>query len=99
MSLLLLLIAVATEVRAEEALPQKLQKMSDTAYHYYSSRQTEKYFDKVAALKSATEFSSYQETYYRACSYEAIYWWMAGWHQKSEPIAVYQNEITITIHN
>lgn len=73
MSLLLLLIAVATEVRAEEALPQKLQKMSDTAYHYYSSRQTEKYFDKVAALKSATEFSSYQETYYRACSYEAIY--------------------------
>ena len=60
-------------VRAEEALPSKLQNLTDEAYRYYSSRETEKYFDAVKKVKDATEFSDYQETYYRACSYEAIY--------------------------
>ncbi len=70
----LLLIAAGTlGARAEEALPPKLQKLTDEAYHYYSSRETDKYFDMVAKVKAATEFSGYQETYYRACSYEAIY--------------------------
>ena len=69
----LLLIAGASNVCAEETLPPKLQKLTDDAYHYYSTRETEKFFDAVQKVKSATEFSGYQETFYRACSYEAIY--------------------------
>ena len=69
----LLLMAGSLPVCAEEALPPKLQKLTNEAYHYYSGRQTDKFFDVVQKVKSATEFSDYQETYYRACSYEAIY--------------------------
>jgi len=71
--LLLLLLIGVTTVRAEETLPPKLQKLTDEAYHYYSVRETDKYFETVEKVKDATEFSDYQETYYRACSYEAIY--------------------------
>ena len=70
---LLLLVAGVAPVGAEEQLPVKLQKLSDEAYHYYSARETEKFFEAVNRVKDATEFSEYQETYYRACSYEAIY--------------------------
>jgi len=70
---LLLLATGAMRVWAEEELPAKLQKITDEAYRYYSSRETEKYFETVKRVKDATEFSDYQETYYRACSYEAIY--------------------------
>ena len=70
---LLLLSAGAISVRAEETLPSKLQKLTDEAYRYYSSRETDEFFEAVKAVKDATEFSDYQETYYRACSYEAIY--------------------------
>ena len=73
-SLLLLLLVVGTPgIRAEKQLPPKLQKLTDDAYHYYSTRETEPYFATVKKVKDATEFSEYQETYYRACSYEAIY--------------------------
>ena len=71
--LLLLLLIGVTGIKAEEALPPKLQKLADEAYHYYSARETDKYFETVTKVKDATEFSDYQETYYRACSYEAIY--------------------------
>lgn len=71
--LLLLLLIGVTTVRAEETLPPKLQKLTGEAYHYYSVRETDKYFETVEKVKDATEFSDYQETYYRACSYEAIY--------------------------
>ena len=71
--LLLLLLIGVTTVWAEETLPPKLQKLTDEAYHYYSARETDKYFETVKKVKDATEFSDYQETYYRACSYEAIY--------------------------
>ena len=37
------------------------------------SRETEEYFETVKEVLAATEFSQYQETYYRARSYEAIY--------------------------
>ena len=73
-SLSLLLLATGSAgVWAEEQLPPKLQKLTDEAYRYYSSRQTDQYFEAVKRVKDATEFSDYQETYYRACSYEAIY--------------------------
>ena len=73
-SLLLLLLVVGTPgIRAEKQLPPKLQKLTDDAYHYYSTRETEPYFATVKKVKDATEFSEYQETYYRASSYEAIY--------------------------
>lgn len=71
--LLLLLLIGVTTVWAEETLPPKLQKLTGEAYHYYSVRETDKYFETVEKVKDATEFSDYQETYYRACSYEAIY--------------------------
>ena len=70
---LLLLTTGATPIQAEEPLPQKLQKLTDEAYRSYSNRETEDFFETVDNLKKATEFSDYQETYYRACSYEAIY--------------------------
>lgn len=60
-------------VRAEEVLPLRLQELTDDAYRYYSSRETDDFFEAVNRVKDATEFSQYQETYYRACSYEAIY--------------------------
>ncbi len=72
-SLFLLLTLGNTSARAAEVLPPELQKLTDEAFRYYSSRETGKYFDIVARVKAATEFSGYQETYYRACSYEAIY--------------------------
>jgi len=72
-SLFLLLTLGNTPARAAEVLPPKLQKLTDEAFRYYSSRETGKYFDIVARVKAATEFTDYKETYYRACSYEAIY--------------------------
>lgn len=71
--LLLSLLIGTTGIWAEETLPPKLQKLTDEAYHYYSARETDKYFETVTKVKDATEFSDFQETYYRACSYEAIY--------------------------
>lgn len=71
--LLLLFCTGAGSMRAEETLPPKLQKLTDEAYRYYSARETARYFDVVDKVKNATEFSGYQETFYRACSYEAIY--------------------------
>ena len=69
----LLLTTGAIGVLAEEKLPSKLQQLTDEAYRAYSARETDNYFDAVKKVKDATEFSQYQETYYRACSYEAIY--------------------------
>ena len=69
----LLLTAGATCVWAEEQLPSKLQTLANEAYRYYSSRETDKFFETINKVKDGTEFSDYQETYYRACSYEAIY--------------------------
>ena len=71
--ILLFLTTGLSSVRAEEALPAKLQKLTDEAYRSYSARETDNYFEAVKKVKDATEFSQYQETYYRACSYEAIY--------------------------
>ena len=69
----LLLTTGTTRVLAEEKLPPKLQELTDEAYRHYSARETENYFEAVNKVKDATEFSEYQETYYRACAYEAIY--------------------------
>ena len=71
--ILFLLTTGLSSVRAEEALPDKLQKLTDEAYRSYSARETDSYFEAVKKVKDATEFSQHQETYYRACSYEAIY--------------------------
>ncbi|MBP5777747.1 MAG: serine/threonine-protein phosphatase [Prevotella sp.] len=70
---ILLLCIGATRSWAEETLPPKLQKLTNEAYRYYSARETDKFFEAVKKVKESTEFSSYQETFYRACSYEAIY--------------------------
>ena len=70
---LLLLTAGATRVWADEKLPSRLQKLSDEVYRHYSSRETDKFLEDVQRLKDVTEFTDYQETFYRACSYEAIY--------------------------
>ena len=83
----LLFTTGSTRVWAEEDLPAKLQQLTNTAYQYYSSRQTDKYFETVKKVKDATEFSSYQETFYRACSYEAIYTFEFVDRQKSVALA------------
>ena len=70
---LLLLTTGGIPLTAEETLPPKLQTLADEAYHSYSARETENFFKAIQNVKEATEFSQYQETYYRACSYEAIY--------------------------
>ncbi len=70
---LLLMTAGVAEVGAEEALPKKLQSLTEEAYRAYSARETDNFFEALKAVKTATEFSEYQETYYRACCYEAIY--------------------------
>ena len=74
LSIIVLLLTMGwPAVRAEEVLPLRLQELTDDAYRYYSSRETDDFFEAVNRVKDATEFSQYQETYYRACSYEAIY--------------------------
>ena len=70
---LLLLTAGVSSLWAESDLPPKLQKLTDDAYGYFSSRQTDKFFETIDKVKEATEFSGFQQTYYRARSYEAIY--------------------------
>ena len=70
--MILALTVGLVNVSAEESLPPKLQQLTDEAYRCYSARETDSYFEVVKKVKDATEFSQYQETYYRACSYEAI---------------------------
>ena len=70
---LLLLTTGASHHWAGEQLPSKLQSLTDEAYRSYSARETDNFFEVIKRVKDATEFSEYQETYYRACSYEAIY--------------------------
>ena len=70
---LLLLATGASHHWAGEQLPPKLQSITDEAYRAYSARETDNFFKTIQQIKTATEFSEYQETYYRACSYEAIY--------------------------
>ena len=70
---MVLLASVSTRAGAKENLPEKLQELTNEAYRAYSARETDDYFATVQKVKAATEFSQYQETYYRACSYEAIY--------------------------
>ena len=72
-AMILLLGAEETPLWAETELPATLQELTDKAYHYYSERKTDKFFESTDKIKDATEFTEYQETYYRACSYEAIY--------------------------
>ena len=69
----ILLVTGEASVWAEKPLPPKLQKLTDEAYRCYSARESDNYFEAVKKVKDATEFSEYQETYYRMCSYEAIY--------------------------
>ncbi len=68
---LLLSLTGVTSVWAEEPLPPKLQQLTEEAYRHYSARETDNYFEAIEKVKEATEFSPYQETYYRACAYEA----------------------------
>jgi serine phosphatase RsbU (regulator of sigma subunit) len=69
----LLLTTGVVRVLAVEQLPQKLQRLTEEVYRHYSARETDQFFEDVKQLKDATEFSDFQETFYRACSYEAIY--------------------------
>ena len=93
---LLLLMTGVRCVWAEEALPPKLQQLTDEAYRHYSARETEEYFETVKKVIDATEFSDYQETYYRACAYEAIYMFDYVDRQKGVKMAhdIYHNAKT-----
>ena len=54
-------------------MPPELQRLSDEAFQYYSSRETDQFFAAVKKIKDATRSTKYEETYYRISSYEAIY--------------------------
>ena len=54
-------------------MPPELQRLSDEAFQYYSSRETDQFFAAVKKIKDATRSTKYEETYYRIRSYEAIY--------------------------
>lgn len=70
----LLLLTVGTlTIWAEKELTPELRKLTDEAYQLYSSRETGKYLIDIQKIKAATENSGYDETFYRACSYEAMY--------------------------
>ena len=75
-SLLLTLLLMTTSeaiAQASKQLPPEIQRLTDQAFRYYSTRQTDKYFATVKKVKKATETAGYEETYYRMCSYEVIY--------------------------
>ena len=74
--LLLAIVLLATssiQLWAEEGLPADIKAMSDNVYRYYSLRQTDDFFAAVKAVKTATENTAYEETYYKVSSYEALY--------------------------
>ena len=54
-------------------MPPELQRLSDEAFQYYSSRETDQFFAAVKKIKDATRSTKYEETYYRISSYETIY--------------------------
>ena len=73
-SLLLTLLLMTTSeaiAQASKQLPPEIQRLTDQAFRYYSTRQTDNYFATVKKVKKATETAGYEETYYRMCSYEA----------------------------
>ena len=70
---LVLLTTGLTTLRAEQSLPPDVQRLTDNAYRYYSSRQTDRFFATVKQVKQATENKGYDKTYYQTCAYEAIY--------------------------
>ena len=71
--LLLLLQIVAANARDDKQPTAEIQQLTDQAFHYYSSRQTDKYFATVSQVKKATEKTGYEDIYYRMFSYEALY--------------------------
>jgi serine phosphatase RsbU (regulator of sigma subunit) len=52
---LLLLTTGGIPLTAEETLPPKLQTLADEAYHSYSARETENFFEAIQNVKEATE--------------------------------------------
>ena len=73
--MLMLLLPATPQANARDAkqLTPEIQRLTDEAFHYYSARQTDQYFATVRQIKEATETADYEETYYRMCSYEALY--------------------------
>ena len=73
--MLMLLLPATHQANARDAkqLTPEIQRLTDQAFHYYSARQTDQYFATVRQIKEATETADYEETYYRMCSYEALY--------------------------
>ena len=69
----LLLTTMSARTWTDNNLPPELQRLSDEAFQYYSSRETDQFFAAVKKIKDATRSTKYEETYYRISSYEAIY--------------------------
>ena len=61
---LVLLTTGLNPLRAERPLPPDVQRLSDAAYRYYSSRQTDRFFATVKQVKQATEEKGFDKTYY-----------------------------------
>ena len=69
----LLLTTMSARTWTDNNLPPELQRLSDEAFQYYSSRETDQFFAAVKKIKDATRSTKYEETYYRISSYETIY--------------------------
>ena len=69
----LLLTTMSARTWTDNNLPPELQRLSDEAFQFYSSRETDQFFAAVQKIKDATQSTKYEETYYRISSYEAIY--------------------------
>ena len=62
----LLLTTMSARTWTDNNLPPELQRLSDEAFQYYSSRQTDKFFAAVQKVKKATQSTKYEETIHRA---------------------------------
>ncbi len=73
--ILMLLLPTTHQANAQDAkqLTPEIQRLTDEAFHYYSTRQTDQFFATVRQVKEVTETADYEETFYRMCSYEALY--------------------------
>ena len=59
--------------RSDSQPSPEIRQLADQAFRLYSARETDRFLATVKKIKKATESTKYEETYYRICSYEAIY--------------------------
>ena len=67
------LLMVLTAGAAPSATSADIERLSQEAYKYYSTRETAKYLPAIRRLRQATLAAGDEEGYYKAWSYEVLY--------------------------